>query len=271
MISGQNSWGSPVAVVTGAARGIGAATARALAADGWRLVLVDRAEDDAALTYALATPDELAAVVAGCGGDGRALAVVGDVRDQAALDGAVALAVERFGGLDAAVAVAGAVFGGPTTWETGEDAWAAMLGINLEGVWRLARAAVPALLARPAPRRGRFVAVSSSGGTLGLPRLAAYAAAKHGVEGLIRSLAAELGDLGVTANAVAPGSTVGAMVDASAAVYGLVDSTELAQHHFQHRLLEPEEVAAAVRWLCSEASSAVTGAVLPVDAGMTAG
>jgi NAD(P)-dependent dehydrogenase (short-subunit alcohol dehydrogenase family) len=146
-----------------------------------------------------------------------------------------------------------------------------MVGINLEGVWRLARAAVPALLARTAPRRGRFVAVSSSGGTLGLPRLAAYAAAKHGVEGLVRSLAAELGDLGVTANAVAPGSTVGAMVDASAAVYGLVDSAELAQHHFQHRLIAPEEVAATIRWLCSPASSAVTGAVLPVDAGMTAG
>jgi NAD(P)-dependent dehydrogenase (short-subunit alcohol dehydrogenase family) len=169
------------------------------------------------------------------------------------------------------VAVAGAVFGGPTAWETDDAHWEAMVGTNLEGVWRLARAAVPALLQRPIPRRGRFVAVSSSGGTLGLPRLAAYAAAKHGVEGLIRSLAAELGDLGITANAVAPGSTVGAMVDASAAVYGLVDAQELAQHHFQHRLLQPEEVAAAIRWLCSEASSAVTGAVLPVDAGMTAG
>lgn len=262
----------PVALITGAARGIGAATAIALAADGWRLVLVDRSADDPALSYALATPSDLAEVTARCGGDdGRAVSVIGDVRDQAALDGAVALALDRFGGLDAAVAVAGAVFGGPTTWETDDDGWAAMIGTNLEGVWRLARAAVPALLLRPAPRRGRFVAVSSSGGTLGLPRLAAYAAAKHGVEGLIRSLAAELGDLGVTANAVAPGSTVGAMVDASAAVYGLVDAAELAQHHFQHRLLEPEEVAAAIRWLCSPASSAVTGAVLPVDAGMTAG
>jgi SDR family mycofactocin-dependent oxidoreductase len=257
----------PVAVVTGAARGIGAATARALAADGWQLVLLDRAADDPALDYPLATPGELEAVAEACGG----LAVVGDVRDQAALDGAVALAVERFGGLDAAVSVVGAVFGGPTLWDTDDERWAAMVGINLEGVWRLARAAVPALLARPAPRRGRFVAVSSSGGTLGLPRLAAYAAAKHGVEGLVRSLAAELGDLGVTANAVAPGSTVGAMVDASAAVYGLVDSGELAQHHFQHRLISPEEVAAAIRWLCSPDSSAVTGAVLPVDAGMTAG
>lgn len=223
-----------------------------------------------ALDYSLATPDDLAAVVSSCGED-RAVSVIGDVREQADLTGAVALAGERFGGLDAAVAVAGAVFGGPTTWETDDDGWAAMVGINLEGVWRLARAAIPAMLERPTPRRGRFVAVSSSGGTLGLPRLAAYAAAKHGVEGLVRSLAAELGDLGITANAVAPGSTVGVMVDASAAVYGLGDATELAEHHFQHRLLAPAEVAAAIRWLCSPASSAVTGAVLPVDAGMTAG
>lgn len=257
----------PVALITGAARGIGAATARMLAEDGWRLVLVDRAADDPALAYSLATRDDLYSVAAACGG----IPVVGDVRDQAALDGAVALAVERFGGLDAAVAVAGAVVGGATTWETDENSWAAMVGINLEGVWRLARATVPALLARPEPRRGRFVAVSSSGGTLGLPLLAAYAATKHGVAGLIRSLAAELGDLGVTVNAVAPGSTEGPMLDASAAVYGLVDADELAQHHFQHRLLAPEEVAAAIRWLCSPASGAVTGAVIPVDAGMTAG
>jgi SDR family mycofactocin-dependent oxidoreductase len=267
MAVGDQARDETVAVVTGAARGIGAATARALAEDGWRLVLVDRCEDDPALAYPLATRAELDAVAAECG----ATAIVGDVRDQSALDGAVEAALERYGRLDAAVAVAGAVFGGPTTWETGDAHWAAMVGTNLEGVWRLARAAVPAMLQQPAPRRGRFVAVSSSGGTLGLPLLAAYAAAKHGVEGLIRSLAAELGDLGITANAVAPGSTVGAMVDASAAVYGLVDPQELAQHHFQHRLLQPEEVAAAIRWLCSEASSAVTGSVLPVDAGMTAG
>ena len=260
----------PVALITGAARGIGAATALALVDDGWSVVLFDRAADDPALDYSLATPDDLAAVVSSCGED-RAVSVIGDVREQADLTGAVALAGERFGGLDAAVAVAGAVFGGPTTWETDDDGWAAMVGINLEGVWRLARAAIPAMLERPTPRRGRFVAVSSSGGTLGLPRLAAYAAAKHGVEGLVRSLAAELGDLGITANAVAPGSTVGVMVDASAAVYGLGDATELAEHHFQHRLLAPAEVAAAIRWLCSPASSAVTGAVLPVDAGMTAG
>jgi SDR family mycofactocin-dependent oxidoreductase len=261
----------PVAIITGAGRGIGAATARRLATDGWRLVLVDRAEDDAALDYPLATPAELHAVAEQCGGPSQTIAVVADVRDQLGLDAAVAQAVERFGGLDAALAVAGAVQGGDTAWQTSETAWAAMVGINLEGVWRLARAAVPALLQRPQPRRGRFVAVSSSGGTLGLPMLAAYAASKHGVEGLIRSLAAELGPEHITANVVAPGSTATAMLSASALVYGLSDPREFAVHHFQPRLIDADEVAAVLHWLCGPGSSAITGAVLPVDAGMTAG
>lgn len=256
----------PVGIVTGAGRGIGAATARRLAADGWRLVLVDRCADDPALAYPLATEGELRALAEEVGG----LACIADVRDQSALDAAVAVAVARYGRLDGAVAVAGCVAGGVPAWETSDAVWEAMVGVNLEGVWRLARAAVPAILARPDPRGGRVVAVSSAGGALGLPLLAAYAAAKHGVVGLVRSLAAELGPSGITVNAVAPGSTTTAMLDASAAVYGLDDPGPLGARHLLGRLVQPEEVAELVAWLCSEASSAVTGAVLPADAGMTA-
>lgn len=258
-----------VAIITGAARGIGAATAFRLSADGWSLVLVDRCADDPGLPYALSRPEDLDAVVAACGGADRAVAVVADVRDQDALDGAVATAVARFGGLDAAVAAAGGVVGGEPLWETDDAAWATALGVNLEGVWRLSRAAVPALLQRPEPRSGRFVAVSSMGGSVGLPLLAAYVAAKHGVNGLVRSLAAELGPHGITANAVAPGSTTTAMLDASAAVYDLVDTTDLSDQHLLGRPLHPDEVAEAVAWLCSEAASGMTGAIVPVDAGAT--
>jgi SDR family mycofactocin-dependent oxidoreductase len=255
-----------VAIITGAGRGIGAATARLLATRDWRLVLVDRCADDPALGYPLASEADLRSVADECG----AVPVVADVRDQGGLDHAVALAVSHYGGLDAAVAAAGGIAGGDPAWETAEDVWAAMIGINLEGAWRLARAAVPALLQRPVPRAGRFVAVSSAGGTLGLPLLAAYSAAKHAIVGFVRSLAAELGPHEITANAVAPGSTDSAMLTASAAVYGLASTDEFAQHHQLGRLVQPEEVAAMIAWVCSAEAGAVTGAVLPVDAGMTA-
>ncbi|MGO8877508.1 MAG: mycofactocin-coupled SDR family oxidoreductase [Acidimicrobiales bacterium] len=260
--------GGRVAVVTGAGRGIGAEIARGLSGAGWQLVLVDSCADDPLFDYSLATLAEFETVVRDCGPN--AAGHVADVRDQAGLDAAVELATERFGGLDAAVAVAGMVAGGPPAWETGDDLWEAMLDVNLGGVWRLARAALPAMLRRPAPRNGRFVAVASAGGVVGFPRLSAYVAAKHGVIGLTRSLAAELGPEGITANAVAPGSTRTAGLTASAAVYGLASPDEFSVHHLEPRLLEPAEVAAAVVWLCGLGSSGVNGAVLPVDAGMTA-
>ena len=145
-----------------------------------------------------------------------------------------------------------------------------MLGVNLEGVWRLVRAAVPALLERPAPRQGRVVAISSTGGSVGLPLLAAYVAAKHGVNGVVRSLAAELGADGITVNAVAPGSTTTAMLSASAAVYKLPDTAELIRTSTcSSGHSHPTRSAELVAWVCSPSSSGVTGAVLPVDAGTT--
>jgi len=254
------------AVVTGAARGIGAAVARGLAADGWKLVLVDVCRDEPGLPYPLATRNELDQVAADC----DALAVVGDVRSQVDLDTAVAAAVEIHGGLDAAVAAAGVMAGAKPGWETSDTTWDMLIDVNLAGVWKLARAAVPAMLERPEPRTGRFVAVSSVAGLTGMPLLAAYSASKHGVIGLVRSMAAELGPSGVTANVVAPGSTATAMLQASADIYGLAHQDEFSVHHPMGRLIAPTEVAAVVRWLLSPASSALTGVVLPADAGMSA-
>ena len=110
------------------------------------------------------------------------------------------------------------------------------------------------MLASPGPRR--FVAVASAAGTLGLPRLGVYAAAKHGVIGLVRSLAADLSGTGATANVVAPGSTRSALLDASADVYGLESPEDFVMHQQPlGRLIEPGEAAALICWLCSPAAA----------------
>ncbi|HUZ20401.1 MAG TPA: mycofactocin-coupled SDR family oxidoreductase [Acidimicrobiales bacterium] len=266
--SGAAAGGHRVALVTGAARGIGAATVRLLVAAGWRVVALDRCADDPAVPYRLGTRAELDAVVAAAGG--RAVGVVGDVRERSAMDGAVASALERFGRLDAAVAVAGVLQRGSALWETADDEWSAVMGVNVDGVRRLAAAAIPVLLEAPEPRSGRFVAVASAAGTLGLPRLAAYSASKHAVIGLVKGLAADLAGSGVTANAVCPGSTTTPILDASATVYGLASPEEFASHQLLGRLLLPEEPAALIAWLCGPDASGVTGAALAVDGGMTA-
>jgi SDR family mycofactocin-dependent oxidoreductase len=256
-----------VALVTGAGRGIGAATARRLAADGCAIVAVDRCADDPALGYPLSTRDELDAVVADCGA--HAVAVEADVRDDAALAAAVQTAVERFGGLDIAVAAAGVMSGGQVAWKTSEEAWAANIDVNLSGVWRTAKATIGAMLRRPAPRRGRFIAIASAAGMSGHPTISAYCAAKHGVIGLVQSLAVELGTSGITANSVCPGSTASGILEASRQVYDLGSLDDFAVHHPIGRILQPEEIASGVSWLAAEAQSGVTGIALPVDGGMT--
>jgi SDR family mycofactocin-dependent oxidoreductase len=255
-----------VALVTGAARGIGAATVAALAADGWRVVAADRCAGDPALPYALGTRAELDRVVASAAG--RAVAVEADVRDPEALAAAVRLAEERWGGLDAAVAAAGVIAGGVPAWQVPGGQERAVLDVDLGGVLNLARAAVPAMLRRPEPRHGRFLAVASAAATRGLPMLAAYCAAKAGVAGFVRALAAELGGTGVTANAVSPGSTETPILDESARLYGLPSAGAFAAQQPLGRLVSPAEVAAVLAFLAGDGASAMTGAVVPVDGGL---
>ena len=261
-----------VAVVTGAARGIGAATVHTLVGQGWAVVAVDRAADDPALPYGLGTERELAAVVEQAGrraGDpGRVIAVTADVRDRGALAGAVAAAEERWGGMDAAIAVAGVIAGGVPLWEVPVEQEDAVLDVDLRGVINLARVAIPALLRRPQPRSGRFLAVASAAATRGLPMLAAYCAAKAGVAGLVRALGSELGESGITANAVSPGSTDTPILAESARLYGLSDAGVFAAQQPLRRLVDPMEVAAMLAFLAGPDSGATTGAVIPVDGGL---
>ena len=252
-----------VAIVTGAARGIGAATVRAFAARGWHVLAVDAAADDPALPYPLATKSDLDGVATG-----GVLARVADVRDPDALDAVVAEAEEIWGGVDVAVAAAGVIAGGVPLWEVPVAQQQAVLDVDLGGVVNLARAAVPALLRRPAPRSGRFLAIASAAATRGLPMLAAYCAAKAGVAGLVRALAAELGGTGVTANAVSPGSTDTAMLAETARLYDLAGAPDFAAQQPEGRLLDPAEVAAVLAFLAGPDSSGMTGAVVPVDGGL---
>jgi SDR family mycofactocin-dependent oxidoreductase len=271
-------------VVTGAARGIGAATVLGLAAAGWSVVAVDRAGDDPRLPYSMGTEAGLRAVVesalarsgplaSGSEGDKgavpRVVGRVADAADEEALEAAVTLAEQQFGGLDAMVAVAGVIAGGVPIWEMPADQLGAVLDVDLGGPIAAARIGIPALLRRPEPRQGRFIAVASAAATRGLPMLAAYGAAKAGVAGLIRGLAVELADTGVTANAVSPGSTATPMLDESARLYGLESAGPFADQQPFKRLLRPEEVAAALVWLAGPDSSGLTGAVIPVDGGLS--
>ncbi|GAB2532571.1 mycofactocin-coupled SDR family oxidoreductase [Nocardia heshunensis] len=261
---------APVAVVTGAARGIGAATVRALIADGWSVLAVDCVTDDPALPYAMAAPADLAEVVAQSRvfGRDRIHPYRADVRDPDAVEAAVAEAQRRWGRVDAGIACAGVVAGGVPLWEMSRVRQQAVLDINLGGVITLARAVIPALLEQPEPRCGRFLAVASAAATRGLPMLAAYCAAKAGVAGLIRALAVELGGTGITANAVSPGSTDTPILAESARLYDLSGPTDFAAQQPLGRLLEPREIAAALAFLASPTASGITGAVLPVDGGL---
>jgi SDR family mycofactocin-dependent oxidoreductase len=254
---------SPVALVTGAARGIGAATARGLAADGWTVVAVDRASPDPRLPYGMGTAAELDALAA----DGIDVQRV-DVTDDVALAAVVAEITAREGGLDAVVAAAGVIAGGVPLWEMSAEQLDAVLAVDLHGVIATARATIPALLERPAPRAGRFIALASTAATRGMPMLSAYCAAKAGVIGLVRGLAGELRGTGVTANAVSPGSTRTAILDESARLYGLASADAFAAQQPVERLLEPSEVAALVVWLAGTGGSAVSGANLAVDGGL---
>lgn len=259
---------SRVAVVTGAARGIGAAVVRQLAAEGWRVVAADRCADDPAVDYPLGTREQLAALAAEH--PDRVVDAVADVRDLDALREVVSLAEQRFGGLDAAVGAAALMAGGKPFWEADESEWDALFSTGVTGVANLARTTIPALLRRPQPRTGRFVVLASAAAHRGLWRLATYNAAKHAVVGLVRGLATDLRGTGICATAVSPGSTRTDMLDATADLYGLPEVEDFASHQLTERLLDPEEVAAAVCFLCSPQSSAITGTVVHADGGFTA-
>lgn len=243
----------PGALVTGGGSGIGAATARRLAAAGYGVCVTGRRREPL---------EEVAAETGG-------LAVVADASDADAIERAVTAAVERFGALDVLVCSAGTGGSGAVAEQTPER-WARVIETNLTGAFLTCRAALPHLV----EARGAVVTVASLGGLRASPESAAYGASKAGLIMLTQSIALDYGPRGVRANCVCPGWIRTPMGDA--AMDELAERTgrdreaayELANGSVPlRRPGTPEEVAEAIAWLASPAGSYVNGAVLPVDGG----
>jgi SDR family mycofactocin-dependent oxidoreductase len=262
---------SGIAIVTGAARGIGAATVGALAAAGRRVVAVDRGVDDPRLAYAMASAADLEAVVAAANeaaGEERVRAELADATDAVAMAVVVERA-EQWGGVEVMVANAGVIAGGVPAWELSHAEEDAVIEVCLRGVMVAARVGIPALLRCPEPRAGRFVATASAASFRGLPGLAAYCAAKAGVSGFVRALATDLRGTGVTAVAVAPGSTDTPILAESARLYDLDGAPSFAAQQPIERLIEPAEIASMIAFLCGSGAAAVTGTTVSVDGGLS--
>jgi (+)-trans-carveol dehydrogenase len=267
-----------VAFVTGAGRGQGRASAVRLAREGADVIALDVAADPlATLSYGLSTPADLDETISLIEAEGRrALRGVADVRHLAEVEAVVAAGLEAFGRIDLVHANAG-IGSWAVTWEMTEQQWREMIDVNLTGVFNTVRAALPSMVERG--EGGALVLTSSTAGLMGYMNTAHYTAAKHGVIGLVKVLAQELGPHRIRVNAVCPTTVNTPLVindatfelfapdvlnpgpdDVRAAFAGLNAYEDLPW-------IEPEDVAEAVAWLLSDEARYVTGVALPVDGG----
>jgi 3-hydroxybutyrate dehydrogenase len=243
------------ALVTGGSRGIGRSIAARLAANGALVTVVGR--NAAALQTVVAA------------GEAR-FSTVANVEDPAALAKAVAAAVAYGGPVDILVANAGMAPAAPFL-KTSAETFRQTVAVNLFGVVEAARAVLGDMIAR---KSGRIVAIASTAGLKGYPYVSPYCASKHAVIGFVRALALETATTGVTVNAVCPGFTETDIITES--IERIVARTgrtheaalaELVKHNPQKRLVQPEEVADTVLWLCSEGARSVTGQAISVSGG----
>lgn len=243
-----------VALISGGAGGIGAATARALAGRGCRIVVFDLPK---------AAPEKIADEISESVGGADVWPVAGSVTDPDALRRLVAVVVDRWGSLDIAVNSAGVPDPRKPVAEIDDEEWALVLGTHLTGTFNVCRAVVPVMTAAG---WGRIVNITSSAAWAPGPGIAPYAAAKAGITGFTRSLAAEVGRFGVTANCVAPGLTATPRVVAGDADR-LADRAERLGVVVGPRPATPDEVAAGISYLCSASAAFTTGTTLHINGG----
>jgi (+)-trans-carveol dehydrogenase len=267
-----------VAFITGAARGQGRAHAVRLAQEGADIIAVDICKKiDTVDLIAASTPEDLAETADLVKGHNRRIYTAEvDVRDYDALKAAVDTGVEQMGRLDIIVANAGIGNGGQTLDKTSEVDWTAMIDINLGGVWKTVKAGVPHILA--GDRGGSIILTSSVGGLKAYPHTGHYVAAKHGVVGLMRTFAVELGAKNIRVNSVHPTNvnTPLFMNDGTMKLFrpdlenqGPEDMKVVGQmmHTLPIGWVEPEDIANAVLFLASDEARYVTGVTLPIDGG----
>lgn len=257
-----------VALITGAAHGQGRATALALAREGAHIAALDVARPLAYPGYALGTPSDLDTLAEESRKLGvRCLTFEADVRDDAAVSTAVAETVGQLGQIDILFNNAGICAYG-LTHELTEEAWDAMLDINLKGAWLVARRVIPHLIAR---RRGVIINNSSVAGLRGMARLSHYAASKWGLVGLTKSWAIELAPYNIRVISLHPTGVNTPMNDGLAALEGAT-TREIAERSAGNLLpapwIEPEDVAAAVVYLASDRARFITGSQFVLDAGL---
>jgi (+)-trans-carveol dehydrogenase len=267
-----------VAFITGAARGQGRAHAVRLAQEGADIIAVDICKKiDTVDLIAAATPEDLAETADLVKGHNRRIYTAEvDVRDYDALKAAVDTGVEQLGRLDIIVANAGIGNGGQTLDKTSETDWTAMIDINLGGVWKTVKAGVPHILA--GGNGGSIILTSSVGGLKAYPHTGHYVAAKHGVVGLMRTFAVELGAQNIRVNSVHPTNvnTPLFMNEGTMKLFrpdlenpGPDDMKVVGQlmHTLPIGWVEPEDIANAVLFLASDEARYVTGVTLPIDGG----
>ncbi len=260
-----------VALITGAARGQGRSHAVRLAAEGADIIGIDLCTDVASIPYPLATPDDLAETVRLVEATGaRMVAAEADVRDPDALAAAVGDGVGRLGRLDIAIANAGVC--SVQRWDEVTPAvWDAVIGINLTGAWNTCVAAIPALVEAGG---GSMVLISSVAGLKGQPFLAPYVASKHGMVGVMRTLANELAARSIRVNTIHPTGVDTPMLVGMAGLTSRIEASPDTGSVFLNSLsvdvVAPSDVSDAVVYLASDESRYVTGLTMTVDAGSSA-